>query len=351
MPIGPAFCEVFQGHLHEANKVNWGQAQRMLQDRGRGLDAITGAGITVNLLRPGTGGAAAAVFDGSDQEPATSLPSLQIVTGTVRSSLRYTLCFFAGAASAEDSDGQGGGGGSGAVIEGAERRGDRAAMLRVLRSHQGTMPCRMHVISPEAPAAQREYQTDKRSLWKESPTPMEPKDYASALSTSILALVPGGNNPETFRHWEAWEAGAIPVAVEPLQDRSYLRKWCMLPANQSRTLEGPPGETGSSGPLAPFMRMVNGRRCPLLMLQTWDDLPRLIETLARGLPEAQDEAGAARDAHASGANAEAPQGEQAAAGGLHPDMAPALDLFQEEILRWLVDYKTQVAGQVAALVR
>jgi hypothetical protein len=36
-------------------------------------------------------------------------------------------------------------------------------------------------------------------------------EYITELSNSIFVLCPSGNNPETFRHYEAMEAGAIPI--------------------------------------------------------------------------------------------------------------------------------------------
>eukprot|EP01038_Epipyxis_sp_PR26KG_P005020 gene5020-7008_t len=40
-------------------------------------------------------------------------------------------------------------------------------------------------------------------------------DYMEQLVETIFALCPGGNNRETFRHYEALELGAIPIMIQP----------------------------------------------------------------------------------------------------------------------------------------
>mmetsp|Transcript_1432 Transcript_1432/g.2339 ORF Transcript_1432/g.2339 Transcript_1432/m.2339 type:complete len:590 (+) Transcript_1432:21-1790(+) len=49
-------------------------------------------------------------------------------------------------------------------------------------------------------------------------------EYMSLLSNTVFVLCPAGNNPETFRHYEALEMGAIPVFLRPaLADRNFLQ--------------------------------------------------------------------------------------------------------------------------------
>ena len=52
------------------------------------------------------------------------------------------------------------------------------------------------------------------------------QEYLFGMRQSIFALAPHGNNPETFRHWEAMEMGAIPISVWPPENLSYLKIWC-----------------------------------------------------------------------------------------------------------------------------
>jgi hypothetical protein len=49
------------------------------------------------------------------------------------------------------------------------------------------------------------------------------EEYVALLADTALVLCPAGNNPETFRHYEALEAGAVPLFVRPPPDKDYTR--------------------------------------------------------------------------------------------------------------------------------
>jgi hypothetical protein len=74
--------------------------------------------------------------------------------------------------------------------------------------------------------------------------------YFNVMLETIFAPCPGGNNPETFRHYEALEAGAIPLLIKiKRSDRDFLQTW-----------EGYPGPVFESwAELGPFLQAVNGR--------------------------------------------------------------------------------------------
>ncbi len=72
-----------------------------------------------------------------------------------------------------------------------------------------------------------------------------PGSYGAYMSDAKLALVPGGNSPETIRLYDALECGALPVVLN--------RAW--LAAPDGLGVLGPP---------------------PLPVLQTWQDLPDAI---------------------------------------------------------------------------
>ena len=45
------------------------------------------------------------------------------------------------------------------------------------------------------------------------PDALKPAEYVSMLLDSVFVACPDGNNPETFRFYEALECGAIPLVV------------------------------------------------------------------------------------------------------------------------------------------
>lgn len=58
---------------------------------------------------------------------------------------------------------------------------------------------------------------------QKSQTHMQPSEYAKVLLNSIFTLAPIGNNPESFRIYEAIESGSIPVIAK---DAKYNRRRC-----------------------------------------------------------------------------------------------------------------------------
>jgi len=86
-------------------------------------------------------------------------------------STRQNLCFFAG----------------------APTHGDRKKMLAFLQSSK--MSC--------------------------SVTNIRGAKYSQQLADTVFALTPWGNNPETFRFWEALEHGAIPIMVRIPDDSDF----------------------------------------------------------------------------------------------------------------------------------
>ena len=86
-------------------------------------------------------------------------------------------------------------------------------------------------------------------------------EYIKVLCDSVFTLVPAGHNPETYRMYEAVEAGSIPVVVR--QD-----------------LYG--GRANCKGSLHHWVN------APLLVLDSWDDLYPTIETIMRDVIKLND---------------------------------------------------------------
>eukprot|EP00619_Florenciella_sp_RCC1007_P009254 CAMPEP_0205906336 /NCGR_PEP_ID=MMETSP1325-20131115/1894_1 /ASSEMBLY_ACC=CAM_ASM_000708 /TAXON_ID=236786 /ORGANISM="Florenciella sp., Strain RCC1007" /LENGTH=135 /DNA_ID=CAMNT_0053272339 /DNA_START=1 /DNA_END=405 /DNA_ORIENTATION=- len=103
-------------------------------------------------------------------------------------------------------------------------------------------------------------------MWTSSTEPLDRQTYLQALLSAVFALVPAGNNPETFRHWEAFALGAIPVSVKPPDDRSYLSEWC----------SGGGGEDGRGAFGEWTARGLNDSWCPMVLLGSWDELPAFL---------------------------------------------------------------------------
>lgn len=61
------------------------------------------------------------------------------------------------------------------------------------------------------------------AIIKQPTEKMEYHSYIDLLSKSTFILCPAGNNPETFRLYEALEVGAIPLFVRPSAEISYLQ--------------------------------------------------------------------------------------------------------------------------------
>ena len=82
-----------------------------------------------------------------------------------------------------------------------------------------------------------------------------PASYASRLANSVFALVPGGNSPETIRLYDALENGAIPIML------------------RSRFVDTP---AALSNP-------------PIVLLESWSQLPDLWNSLLADCPTALDQ--------------------------------------------------------------
>jgi hypothetical protein len=72
-------------------------------------------------------------------------------------------------------------------------------------------------------------------------------NHIDILKQTIFAPCPAGNNPETFRHYEALETGAIPIFVTPPDEVNFLKDW-----------EGYPGP----------------------ILQSWDEFPDFLKSIS-----------------------------------------------------------------------
>jgi hypothetical protein len=59
--------------------------------------------------------------------------------------------------------------------------------------------------------------------WKD-PASLKKSEYLAALANSIFVPCPDGNNPETFRFYEALQAGCIPLVVRTKRNDAWF-KW------------------------------------------------------------------------------------------------------------------------------
>eukprot|EP00924_Labyrinthula_sp_SR-Ha-C_P008725 snap_masked-scaffold_2-processed-gene-0.25-mRNA-1 protein AED:1.00 eAED:1.00 QI:0/0/0/0/1/1/2/0/549 len=84
---------------------------------------------------------------------------------------------------------------------------------------------------------------------------IRPKDYVKVLFDSIFTLCPIGHNAETFRIYEAIEAGSIPIVVTGSK------------ANSNHKCKD------SLDPLLSFQRENN----PIVILESWNALPNFLE--------------------------------------------------------------------------
>lgn len=50
-------------------------------------------------------------------------------------------------------------------------------------------------------------------------------EYVAILSQTVFTPCPAGNNPETFRHYEALELGSIPLIIRQHPDYDFLQAW------------------------------------------------------------------------------------------------------------------------------
>ena len=121
--------------------------------------------------------------------------------------------------------------------------GSRKELLRVLKGDDTTLPNRRVVkIAP---------------MWARNPSPVTgyftPSAYGRVLRESIFTLCPSGQNPETYRIYEALESGSIPILA---MDTYYRNHKC-------------------NNAYAPFIQS----GAPFIYLQSWYELPRFLRSL------------------------------------------------------------------------
>jgi Exostosin family len=79
------------------------------------------------------------------------------------------------------------------------------------------------------------------------PSGLQKEEYLSALLDTVFVPCPDGNNPETFRFYEALQAGCIPLVVKTVENETWFR-WV-------------------------------SERIPIVPLASWSEAPRIILTL------------------------------------------------------------------------
>ena len=202
----------------------------------------------------------------------------------------------------------------------------------MLRALEGITACELHVgAAPRSP--------DEPAL-----ASLPRAAYLSRLRSSVFALAPAGNNPETFRHWEALLQGAIPVAVRPPSDRSYLEVWCKNnntnDADDDRwkqTLESDPHSSSQAKIEVKHIAEVadtkfddqeneggGGGNCPVVVLESWDMLPAFLARFSE--------------------NAETPF-------AVSSEMAGVVDRMQRRALEWLHRFVNTTAHDVSDLIQ
>lgn len=101
------------------------------------------------------------------------------------------------------------------------------------------------------------------------------ENYIHNLSNTAYVPCPSGNNPETFRLYEALEVGAIPLFIQPVWDKNFLRfgRWKHYPGPIFTTWED----------LAPFLSSVTPETSDLLQdnIRRWysefkDDMQHIL---------------------------------------------------------------------------
>jgi len=207
---------------------------------------------------------------------------------------------------------------------------------------------------------------EPESLERPSKRPLSRRAYLARLRKSVFALAPSGNNPETFRHWEALESGAIPVSVAPPRDRSYLEHWCRPPGeNQHHQHRGGPsggavslfaahrrvgGEDGSSpgtAKLPPWsLKTFAARGCPLIILDSWRQLPEMLGYFSNGSSTTQ------AALHRNSALADKARGTRGggANGSVRPSLHGELDGMQRLGLVWVQRIKDDAARDISNLL-
>jgi len=191
----------------------------------------------------------------------------------------------------------------------------------------GSFGCELHLGAyPKA-----RYQLSEPRLSRSS--------YLNRLRANVFALAPSGNNPETFRHWEALLQGAIPIAVKPHVDRSYLEVWCNRGNRGFNGNHSHPAVSSSftsssrdevevkqadlAEPEKHGIEDEGGGDCPVVVLESWDLLPAFLARFS--------------------VNAEHPQ-------VVSSEMADVVDRMQRRALEWLHSFVNSTAHEVSELI-
>jgi len=235
-------------------------------------------------------------------------------------SQRPTLCYFAGA------EAQWGGSPDRANLLAALARAEAAAEAAAEASKDPSVSLSLSSSrsrsssSTKAPLCELHLGASPRSENEPAGRPMPRPAYLDGLARAVLAPVPQGNNGETFRHFEALAQGALPVAVRPSGSsasngdhsndggdndinngegpdvnavrNAYLDEWCpnyhTLPSSAHVHVEAPnivdegharATNSNASKVLAALDAHLATSSCPILLLDSWDDLPPLIFAL------------------------------------------------------------------------
>jgi hypothetical protein len=271
------------------------------------------------------------------------------VAVAARASQRPTTCFFAGA------EAQWGG------------SPDRAQMLAALARAQAAEG---GTASSLPPLCELHVGAQPRSADEPAGRPLPRAAYLEGLSHAVLAPVPRGNSGETFRHFEALARGAIPVAVirraattnategdDDAAADAYLDEWC--PGYRAAPDGGARGEgaadadvhaksdaaaaagdaavaadagAGHTKLVAALDAHLAASGCPVLLLRSWDDLPRLVRALR---PRPADTARRGAEGASS----------------VRPELAAAVDRWQRLVGARFEALKARAARDVAAVLR
>ena len=168
------------------------------------------------------------------------------------------------------------------------------------------------------------------------------QEYLFGMRQSIFALAPHGNNPETFRHWEAMEMGAIPISVWPPENLSYLKIWCNGRVGGKDDEQKDPLFDINTPP-GNFSFIVSSRECPLVLLGSWEALPRFLEHYRSTIIcNRQADFGRGTQQSDFDANTVCPS--------IDSEHAAELDTMQANMLQWLHDIKRRVADDFASFV-
>jgi hypothetical protein len=113
---------------------------------------------------------------------------------------------------------------------------------------------------------------------------LRPELYQQVLLDSVFTLSPSGHNPETFRLYEAAEAGSIPIVDNATSNSN---SYAMLRNQPAAATEGDAAEYEYSAmacgdPWRPFL----ATGAPFVWVQSWEDIEGVLEGLRAEGPAA-----------------------------------------------------------------